>query len=83
MKTITKAQLQQIIERQDDWKYNRQVEAGILQSVPENAEFELRSTMRHAHKGGEPCEEHLRCALLRADKVLAFIDMPQTFYDSI
>lgn len=83
MKKITKNQLKQIVDHQNGWQYNRQVEPGILQTVPDGAEFDLLPTIMHHHKAGEPCEEHLRCVLSREDKALAFIDMPDAFFQAL
>lgn len=83
MKKIAKEQLQKIIEHQDGWDYNRQVEPGIIQRFSDGAEFDLIPMMPHYHKAGEPCEEHLRCVLSREDQVLAFIDMPNAFFQAL
>jgi hypothetical protein len=83
MKTISVATLRDIVNKQDAWGYNRQVEPSIVDNFQNEKMFGLSPVMHHHHKHGEPCEQHLRTFLLDGQDLLAYIDMPIQYYDSL
>ena len=62
--------------------YNRAVEKDplekLLNNYDEETRFPILLSMPHEHKGGEPCETHMRCEIFlgpTGPKVLVDVDM--------
>ena len=67
MKRITKSELADIITKQDEWKYNRQVKPELLNITKDDQIYSLEFTMDHHHRSGNPCEAHARTVLLNGN----------------
>mgnify|MGYP003650023387 FL=1 len=79
---ITKQQLVNANQWAIDIGYNRAVESDPLEKLLDNYDEEIRFpillSIVHEHKGGEPCEPHMRCEIIlgpTGPKILVDVDM--------
>lgn len=65
-------------------KYNRQLDAKFVASLPDDKWFPIFFTMIHEHAGGVRVEPHMRCWVSFDEKgTKAFIDVPMKLYNSL
>ena len=65
-------------------KYNRQLDAKFIDSLPDDKWFPIFFTMLHEHAAGVKVDTHMRCWVAFDEKgTKAFIDVPMKLYDAL
>lgn len=84
MKVFSKTDLVHAADMTDTWNFNQGV-SNKVRELPDIL-FPVISSVPHSTRGGEVCEQHMRCVvLLKRDGLpcIGTFDVPLDFYDSL
>lgn len=76
---FTRAKLVAAARKAVVWDYNRQLDEPEVCRLPQGR-YPVISSLWHEHRGGEPCELHVRCRVRLAAGETAMVDVPEAFY---
>jgi hypothetical protein len=64
--------------------YNRVTPIGLIQNLPDSYKFPIDWALRHEHKAGQPCEWHMRVAVVVDEQGTKFcFDCDWNLYHSL
>jgi hypothetical protein len=78
VKYLTRSHLIECSDLGVGWGYNRQVSERVAEL--HEADYPVTFAMPHHHRGGVPCEAHVRCVVEGPNRLFLTVDMPVEYY---